>query len=273
MPQDVCLVFLCLVSELPPYKHCMRRGLHLLRCTTAIRGSVVGFSTASSGRPGPAWQVPPPEDPSGGQRHPGTKSRFPAPPDLHGIRSPKTHDEHGDPELNVPRRIVDDLEQVSEFDRKQIAHLYQHFSHLAGRKGYLTQQDFAVNFHLMGTMDAQICAKYFDLFDRNCNGVINFEEFVLGLGQLFKVVRDDKAIPSQIVKEERDAKLIWTEDKPEKVPLSAVAPLLVSFSHLLVSLRTPPPLLFPLCNPPSLPLTCPGGPLSPHTKGLDTVHM
>ena len=27
----------------------------------------------------------------------------------------------------------------------------------------------------MGTMDPKICAKYFDMFDRNDNGVINFE--------------------------------------------------------------------------------------------------
>eukprot|EP00667_Euglena_gracilis_P005111 EG_transcript_5140 len=171
------------------------------------------------GRSGPAWRVPPPEDPSGGTRRPMMRPVFArgAPPDLHTIRSKDTDPElEVEPGLNAPRRMVDDLAQVSEFDRKQIAHLYRHFCHLAGRKGYLTQQDFAVNFHLMGTMDSEICARYFDLFDRNGNGQINFEEFVLGLGLLFRVVRDDKSVPPQIVKENLDAKLMWTDDAPPR---------------------------------------------------------
>jgi len=139
------------------------------------------------------------------------------PADIHRIR-PREVDAEIEVQtgIHVPRQLVDDLELVSEFDRKQIAHLYKQFVHLAGRKGYLTQQDFAVNFFLMGTMDAEICGKYFDLFDRNGNGQINFEEFVIGLGLLFRAVRDDQAVPPQIVKEERDAKLMWTDDNPPR---------------------------------------------------------
>lgn len=121
--------------------------------------------------------------------------------------------------MSLPQLMIGELEQVSEFDHKQLSRLYQHFIQLAGAKGTLTQADFAINFQLMGTVDAQICAKYFDLFDRNNNGVINFEEFVLGLGQLFKVVKQEKNIPPQIVKDDRDAKLVWPDCGPRTVLL------------------------------------------------------
>eukprot|EP00906_Rhabdomonas_costata_P017522 RCo025298 len=176
------------------------------------------YSTSTTTPPSASTAAPPGGTPAASKEAP-PPSAGAGDDEEEGSVAPEGGGSGSSADTTVPTLMISELEQISEFDRHQLNRLYQHFSHLAGAKGSLTQADFATNFQLMGTVDAQICAKYFDLFDRNNNGVINFEEFVLGLSQLFKVVKHDKNIPHQIVKDDRDARLIWSDPGPETVLL------------------------------------------------------
>jgi NAD+ kinase len=118
---------------------------------------------------------------------------------------------------NATMVLAQELSVITRFTEQQIIRLHKDFVSRAGSKGFLTEQDFALTLQSVGMMDAEIRGKYLDTFDRSGSRIITFEDYVMGLSQILRAVKDDAAYGPMIMTRS-EPKLVWLkEEGPRKV--------------------------------------------------------
>eukprot|EP00668_Euglena_longa_P011660 GGOE01014071.1.p1 GENE.GGOE01014071.1~~GGOE01014071.1.p1 ORF type:complete len:458 (+),score=82.29 GGOE01014071.1:102-1376(+) len=112
---------------------------------------------------------------------------------------------------NATAVLAQELSTITEFTEQQIVRLHKDFVCRAGAKGFLTEQDFALTLQSVGMMDPDIRDKYLDTFDRSGSRVITFEDYVMGLSQILRSVKQDTACAPMIVTR-TEPKLVWLHE-------------------------------------------------------------
>ncbi|KAL9644315.1 hypothetical protein ABK040_005776 [Willaertia magna] len=91
----------------------------------------------------------------------------------------------------IEKELLEKLVKLTHYDRKEIRQLYTQFFQEVPM-GYIPKEDFGQLTELMGIKDEFITSLVFNCFDRNCDGSISFDEFIISMSIMTRGTVEEK---------------------------------------------------------------------------------